>query len=158
MGALVEVWSGKPFGEYMKENILDPLGMNNTFFGVPKDEGLLEKMAAVYRYNQDKVPERLPLSCQYELSDEYESGGAGLISATEDYAVFLDALANGGTAINGYQILAPSTVSLMGTNHLTGKALEDFDKLRVGYGYGLGVRTHIDKTRSGNLSPIGEFG
>lgn len=158
LGALVEVWSGKPFGEYMKENILDPLGMNNTFFGLNKAGEKKIKMAALYRYNQDKVPQRLPLSCQYELSDEYESGGAGLISTTEDYAVFLDALANGGMAKNGYRILAPSTVSLMGTNHLTGQALEDFDKLRAGYGYGLGVRTHMDKTRSGNLSPIGEFG
>ena len=36
--------------------------------------------------------------------------------------------------------------------------LEDFEQLRMGYGYGLGVRTHMDKTRSGSLSPIGEFG
>ena len=27
-----------------------------------------------------------------------------------------------------------------------------------GYGFGLGVRTHIDKTLSGALSPLGEFG
>ena len=30
--------------------------------------------------------------------------------------------------------------------------------MRNGYGYGLGVRTHIDKSLSGSLSPIGEFG
>lgn len=158
LGALIEVWSGKRFGEYMKENILDPLGMTNTFFGVPKDKEHLEKMAARYTYNAKKMPERLPLECMYALSDDYESGGAGLISTTEDYAIFLDAMANGGTAKNGYQILSPATVALMGTNHLIGKQLEDFDKLRMGYGYGLGVRTHIDKTRSGSLSPIGEFG
>ena len=46
----------------------------------------------------------------------------------------------------------------MGTNQLSGKALEDFDKLRKGYGYGLGVRTHLDPSSSGSLSPIGEFG
>ena len=28
----------------------------------------------------------------------------------------------------------------------------------AGYGYGLGVRTHIDRAASGSLSPIGEFG
>ena len=158
LGALIEEWSGKRFGEYMKENILDPLGMKNTFFGVPKDAPRLERMAARYNYNADKRPERLSLECPFALSDQYESGGAGLISSAEDYAVFLDALANGGTAKNGYQILSPSTVALMGTNHLTGKQLEDFEQLRMGYGYGLGVRTHMDKTRSGSLSPIGEFG
>ena len=46
----------------------------------------------------------------------------------------------------------------MGTNHLKDRQLEDFYQLRPGYGYGLGVRTHIDKTKSGSLSPIGEFG
>ena len=46
----------------------------------------------------------------------------------------------------------------MGTNHLTGKQCEDFEKLRPGYGYGLGVRTHVDKKVSGSLSPVGEFG
>ena len=46
----------------------------------------------------------------------------------------------------------------MRTNHMMGKQCEDFEELRKGYGYGLGVRTHIDKSRSGSLSPIGEFG
>ena len=158
LGALVEVWSGLSFGEYMKANILDPLGMKNTFFGVPRQGPLLERMAARYTYTPDKTLERLPLACMYALSDRYESGGAGLISTAEDYAIFLDAMANDGIGQNGFRILAPSTVALMGTNHLTGKPLEDFSKMRPGYGYGLGVRTHIDKARSGSLSPIGEFG
>ena len=158
LGALVEVWSGKTLGEYMKENLLDPLGMKNTFFGVPGDPKLLDRMAARYRYSPDRTPERLPLECVYNLSDRYESGGAGLVSTAEDYALFLDAIACGGQGANGARILAPSTVALMGTNHLTGAQLEDFGKARPGYGYGLGVRTHMDKSRSGSLSPIGEFG
>ena len=158
LGALIEVWSGKSLGEYMKENILDPLGMKNTFFGVPKEQPLLDKMAARYIYSQAGMPERLPLECAYNFSDRYESGGAGLVSTAEDYALFLDALACGGQGRNGARILAPSTVALMGTNHLTGAQLDDFGQARPGYGYGLGVRTHIDKRRSGSLSPIGEFG
>lgn len=158
LGALIEVWSGKRFGAYMKENVLDPLGMKNTFFWNPQKNRQFDKMAARYTYNENRMPERLPLECVFLLSDQYESGGAGLVSTAEDYAVFLDALANHGTAKNGYQLLAPATVALMGTNHLTGKQLEDFDKLIPGYGYGLGVRTHMDKTRSGSLSPVGEFG
>ena len=46
----------------------------------------------------------------------------------------------------------------MGTNYLKGKLLEDFSKLRPGYGYGLGVRVHIDKEKSGSISSLGEFG
>lgn len=158
LGALIEVLSGKKLGEYMRENIFEPLGMKNTFFGVPKDEERLSKMAARYTYNQERKPERCPLECVYNLSDEYESGGAGLTSCTEDYALFLDALACGGIGKSGNRILSPSSVELMKTDHLRGEQSKDFNLMRPGYGYGLGVRTHIDKTLSGSLSPIGEFG
>ncbi|MBE7012098.1 MAG: beta-lactamase family protein [Ruminococcaceae bacterium] len=158
LGALVEVISGKKFGDYMTENLLEPLGMKDTFFGVPKDEEKLSRMTALYAYNAERMPERRPLVCGYNLTDEYQSGGAGLVSNPTDYALFLDALANGGIGKSGKRILSSSTVDLMRTNHMTGKQCEDFDKVRKGYGYGLGVRTHIDKSRSGSLSPIGEFG
>ena len=158
LGALIEIWSGKKFGDYMQENVFEPLGMKNTFFGIPKDEERLGKMAALYVRDGDGNPQKTPLSCPYILSDEYQSGGAGLISCTEDYAVFLDALACGGMGKTGNRILKEETVKLMGTNHLTGMQSEDFFKLRSGYGYGLGVRTHIDKEKSGSLSPLGEFG
>ena len=158
LGALIEIWSGKKLGEYMEENIFKPLGMNNTFFGLTKDEEKLSRMMARYSTDDDGNVNRVPLECVFNITDEYESGGAGLTSCTEDYAIFLDALACGGTAKNGYKLLSPATVELMGTNHLTGRQCEDFYKLRPGYGYGLGVRTHTDKTVSGSLSPVGEFG
>ena len=158
LGALIEVWSGKKLGDYMEENLFKPLGMKNTFFGVPKDSERLSRMAARYRYNDERLPERMPLECPYNLSDEYQSGGAGLTSCTEDYALFLDALANGGIGKNGNRILSQASVELMGTDHMRGRQVEDFYQFRNGYGYGLGVRTHTDKTKSGSLSPIGEFG
>jgi len=156
LGGLIEVWSGKRFGEYMKENIFDVLGMKDTFFGLPKDEERLSRMAARYTYGPDRMPQRLELKCDYILTPEYESGGAGLVSCTEDYAIFLDALANGGVGKNGGRILSRGSVELMRTNHLSGQTQADFD--RKGYGYGLGVRTHIDRTKSGSISPYGEFG
>ena len=158
LGGLIEVISHKKLGEYMKENIFDPLDMNYTFFGVPNDVELLSKMSARYTYGEDGIPKRLPLECVFNFSPEYESGGAGLVSCTENYAVFLDALACGGTAKNGNKILSASSVNLMGMNHLKEKQYEDFQHLLKGYGYGFGVRTHVDKTESGSLSPIGEFG
>ncbi len=158
LGALIEVWSGKSLGEYMKDHLFTPLGMKDTFFGVPKDKERLSRMAVRYTYDENRLPERLPLECHYQLSADYESGGAGLTSSAEDYALFLDALANGGIGKNGNRILSPATVELMGTNHLTGTRSRDFYPLREGYGYGLGVRVHTDKADSGSLSPIGEFG
>ena len=80
------------------------------------------------------------------------------MSSAADYSIFLDALANGGVGKNGNRILSEASVKMMGMNQLSGQAYDDFDELRPGYGYGLGVRTHMDKTKSGSLSPIGEFG
>ncbi len=157
LGALIEVWSGKKLSVYMRENLFEPLGMKNTFFGLPKDEKQLDKMAVRYIF-KNGIPERLPLECVYNLSEEYESGGAGLTSCTEDYAIFLDTLACGGLCRNGVRILSPSTVDLMAMNHLQGKQCDDFDQMRPGYGYGLGVRTHVNQMKSGSLSPLGEFG
>jgi len=157
LGALIEIWSGQRLGEYMKKNIFEPLNMQNTFFGIPND-AKLDKMAARYTYDENRKPKRLPLECVYNFSENYESGGAGLTSCTEDYSVFLDALACGGVAGNGNVILSPEIIELMRTNHLKGKQCDDFACLKPGYGYGLGVRTHMEKAISGALSPIGEFG
>ena len=67
-------------------------------------------------------------------------------------------VACGGVGKTGNRILKEETVKLWGTNQLSGEAAEDFDKMRRGYGYGLGVRVHIDPTRSNTISPVGEFG
>ena len=156
LGALIEIWSGMKLGDYMEEYLFKPLGMKDTFLGIPKDEQKLAKMSKRYDFDENRRPMLLKLTCPYILSDEYESGGAGAVSCTADYALFLDALANYGMAKNGQRILEPSSVELMRMNHLRAKQLEDFGK--AGYGYGLGVRTHMDPGRSGSLSPIGEFG
>ncbi len=154
LGALVEVWSGEKFGDYMRKNVLEPLGMKNTFFGVPND---MSRMPSLYsNYNENFKKDEL--SCVYTLTPEYQSGGAGLTSTTEDYALFLDMVACGGIGKTGNRILKEETVKLWGTNQLSGEAANDFDQMRRGYGYGLGVRVHMDPSRSGTISPVGEFG
>ena len=158
LGALIEVWSGMKLGEYMKKHIFEPLNMNDTFFGVPEDGTRLSRMAARYKFNRDGIPERLPFSNEFLLSSEYESGGAGLVSSTEDYAVLADAIANGGKAKNGVRILKEETVKLMASNHLTGQAYDDFERPRKGYGYGFGVRVLLNPEISESNAPAGEFG
>ena len=155
LGALIEKWSGMSLGEYMQKFIFAPLGMTDTFFGIPKDT---KRLAQIYRFDEDRnvVPARM--DNPYQLTEHYESGGAGLTSTTADYAIFLDALACNGMSKTGYRLLQSDTVALMSRNHLTGQALEDFHALHPGYGYGFGVRTHMDKAESGSLSPFGEFG
>ena len=155
LGALVEIWSGETLGNYMRKNIFEPLGMKNTFFGLPED---MSKMPSLYSRYLNQPFKKEEMSCVYNISKKYESGGAGLTSTTEDYALFLDMVACGGVGKTGNRILKPETVKLWGTNQLSGKSVDDFDEMRRGYGYGLGVRVHQDPTRSNTISPVGEFG
>lgn len=157
LGALIEIWSGMKFSEYFEKNIAKPLGMKNSFFAKYHNEGI-ENLSQIYKINANDEFDDRPQWNPYILSDSYESGGAGLISTAEDYSLFLEALANYGEAANGNRILQRESVELMKTNQLKGAQLEDFYKMRRGYGYGLGVRTHMNPKESGSLSPVGEFG
>ena len=158
LGGLIEIWSGQTLDEYLQENICKPLGLKHTFFGLPKDKELISRMATRYEYDQNRNPKRLPLENGFLLTKEYQSGGAGLVSTTEDYSRFLDALACDGIGNTGNRILTKESIKLMSTNRMQGRQLDDFHALRKGYGYGFGVRVHMDQQESGNLSPIGEFG
>ena len=155
LGALIEKWSGMSLGEYMHKYIFAPLEMTDTFFGMPKDA---KRLVQLYRFDENRQVVPAQMENPYQLTEAYESGGAGLTSTTADYAAFLDTLACDGMSKTGYRLLQPATVALMCQNHLTGQALNDFHALHEGYGYGFGVRTHMNNTESGSLSPIGEFG
>ena len=93
------------------------------------------------------------------LGCEYDSGGAGITTTTADYVKLVAALANGGMGINGERILSEYAVELMKVNRLNDTVIKYFNWSQLkGYGYGLGVRTHIKPELSGCMSNIGEFG
>ena len=158
LGAVVEVVSGKKFGQYMKEVIFDPLGMNDTTF-LPTDEQV-ERISEMRRCDQ-KTWKPVPIGKgdPYQLSPNYESGGGGLTSSAHDFMMLGAALANRGTALNGYQLLKPETVDLFRTPQLD--PVRHMDMMRAfpympGYDYGLGVRTFINN--AGSTAAKGHFG
>lgn len=157
--AVLEVVTGMRFGEYLKKNLWDPLQMRNTFFAKPMNDGV-ERLATQFIWNQPEKPEVMPYSCNYQLSENYESGGAGLISCTEDYAVFADALACGGVSKEGVRILKPETIELMKQNLLSDAGREDIACTmgRRGYGYGCGVQVLMEPEKIGSTAPAGVFG
>lgn len=159
LAAVIEVASGKKFSEYLNEVIFAPLSVKNISF-VPTDE-IMKRMKQ--QYVVDPVTfTAMPQSatCAYRLSDNYESGGAGMIASLADYIKIADAIACGESA-DGYRILKPETVQLMKTNQLCETALNTFRSPTShfkGYGYGMGVRTMMDRRADNSLSPVGEFG
>ncbi len=160
IGGLVELVSGMSLGEYMKENIFDPLGMENTFFGFREDRRA--DMAHQYEYDVNlKIAREIPVEqCRFTFGTEYQSGGAGLISCVDDYVLLADALTHLGMGKNGNRILSESAVNLMRANQLNSSQLSVFRQSiqTRGYGYGFGVRTNMNPEESGNLASVGEFG
>ena len=159
LGAVIEVVTGMTFGEYLRQIIFEPLGMTDTTFDpTPAQQ---ERIAAQYRYQPEtKTVEEIPRKNAHRLSPRYESGGAGLYATAPDYLRFAAALANGGTADNGYRLLKRESIDLMRRgDYLCPAAAADFDTWgRHGYTYGLGVRTMVHPEAYGFHTPRGEFG
>lgn len=175
LAALVSVISGKKFRNYVKDNIFDPLEMNESVYHQTKKT--LERTAQQYCFvSAEKAVQSIVESQmhgnantgffrnegkqnQHILGEEYDSGGAGIITTVSDYAKLMAALANYGTGVNGERILSKYTVNLMRTNRLTTQQQSDFSwKQLAGCGYGLGVRTHTLPEKSGLICSPGEFG
>lgn len=158
LAAVIEAASGKRFADFMRENIFAPLGMENTYFHLPMAEKE-KRMAELWKWDGG-VMRLFGKANGFELTENYDSGGAGLISCAEDYAVFADAMACGGTAKNGVRLLRPETVKYMAGDRLSGFVAhpESFGSVvGAGYGYGMGVRVLTDKSY-GAKAPLGEFG
>lgn len=158
LGAVIEEISGQQFGTYLDKHVFKPLGMKNTGFELTPSRKV--NMADQFEYHMDTMTS-VPMSIEncYVLSKKYESGGAGLISTVDDYILYLDAMCNGGTSYDGYSLLSTESIDYMRTDQLHDVSKKNFDSLgKIGYSYGLGVRTLVDKEKSGARSPLGEFG
>lgn len=174
LAAVVEIISGKLFRDYVKDNIFTPLGMKNSYFHLPENKCDLLSEQYFYQPNthetdivklqmsKDKTDgfiKKIEKKATLVFGEEYDSGGAGIISNPDDYIKLMAALANMGTGVNGEKILSSGTVELLRTNQLDENLLRDFSWPDLtGYGYGLGVRTMIDRVASGSLGSVGEFG
>ncbi len=158
VGALIEVLSGERFCEYVDRHICRPLGLADTFFHAPKEK-LAGRLAAYYRILPDASAEPITDRDEpYRPECMMDRGGAGMISTLGEYLRFADTLANGGMSRDGVRIIGSRTLDLMRTNRLSPEMNTDLDWLFYrGYGYGLGVRVHMDKAAAGGGNP-GEYG
>jgi CubicO group peptidase (beta-lactamase class C family) len=162
LGAIVEVVTGKTYGEYLRETIFAPLGMVDTDFYVPEEKQNRFMENYEYKPETGKLEpctwQHLGLSYMHKKKPAFESGGAGLVSTVEDYSRFVQMLLHGGT-YHGVRILGCKSIECMTSNHLTPEQAKmyDWDALR-GYGYGNLMRQMVDVHASGGLGSVGEFG
>lgn len=140
-GYIVEKLSGKPFGQFLKQELFSPLKMNDTAFYVSEDK--VDRFSDVYRWDKAhgklmRNPER-PDRPAYLDPTRLESGGGGLVSTTHDYARFAQMLVNGGE-LDGVRVLSPESVLTMRTNSMPeGLLLRETDTNSGEAGKGFGV-------------------
>lgn len=153
-----ELVSGKGVGQFLKEELFEPLDMKNTGYHYFGD--IRERMVTTYLLKEDGSREASPYFQRDELFEpeaKYEGGGAGLFSTVRDYLALTQMLACGGE-YQGRKIMGRKTIDLMRCNQLNEQQLKEFrNPYLEGYGYGCGVRTLMDPSAGVNSS-VGEFG
>jgi CubicO group peptidase (beta-lactamase class C family) len=148
LGRVIEVASGQPFDEFVRERILDPLGMDDTAFSVPRDKR--ERFTTSYRVFGNRLElADSPEDGAFTRAPGWVSGGGGLVSTASDYVRFAQMLLNGGQ-LDEVRVLGPESVLAITSNQLP-DALIPIDLgslLPPAYGFGLGVAVlvHEDVT------------
>ena len=152
---LVERISGQPLKEYLRREIFEPLGMEDTFYAVPKEKQ--DRVASVYSpTGRDQTIELSRTKTYSEkpyYGENYFGGTAGLFSTISDYWRFSQMLLNGGQ-LDDERLLSPKTVSLMISNH-SGNGI--VYNRGPGYSFGLGFAILSDAGKSRDHLTPGSF-
>ena len=110
---MVEAASGKSFEAYLQENILKPLGMNDTSFLLTAEK--FDRRVSVSQRQPDgklrENPRVLP------APPARPTGGGGLYSTAPDYIRFTQ-MTLGKGSLHGVRILKPETVAQMSRNQI----------------------------------------
>jgi CubicO group peptidase (beta-lactamase class C family) len=162
LGAVIEVVSGQRFGTFLKKEIFEPLGMNDTGFWLPVEKR--KRLAKTYEDNGKGVLElytgnNLGIIQQMDRDPAFESGGAGLVSTIDDYSKFAKMLINKGS-LEGVQILKPRTVEYLTTSKLNETQQKGFDNWPTLYGHSYGnlMRVMTDCSRAADMASPLEYG
>ena len=164
LGLLIARIEGAPLGAVLKRRILDPLGMKDTSFLVPRVKG--DRRAAAYGFDEEgRLTKRVSWSgvVVSERPDDmaYESGGAGLWSTIDDYLNFARLFIGDGK-VDGVRLLRPETLAMMVTNRLTDSQRANsgwigWKPFAAGRGFGLGVSVVLETDKT-DLMPRGGVG
>lgn len=119
--ALIEAVTGQDFRDFIKSEITEPLGLQNTFIGTSLSEH--GRLAANYERLDNGSHRYLPEWNDLEL---FQAGipGAGGVATAGDIAMFYQMLLHLGR-LNGTQILAPRMVQYVVRNH-TEERIDEF--------------------------------
>ena len=137
LGYMIEIVSGKKLNEFFREEIFEPLQMNDTYFYLPTEKE--DRLVPVLTKNEnewvifedDRFNENYPI----EGERKFFAGGCGLSSTVEDYYKFLSVFINNGN-YKGKSFISKQTNDLIFQNQLP----KEF-----GFGVGLAFGVVLNK-------------
>ncbi len=161
LGRLVEVWSGLSLDRFMRERILEPLGMYDTDWYCPPEKA--ERLARLYVPSQGRAVAFDELG-RYALKwPSMLGGGGGLLASAGDYWRFTQMLLGRG-ALGTQRLISPASLELMTRNHLpagadiASSALDTFAVPEyAGVGFGLGFSVVLDQVANRSLVTEGSY-
>ncbi len=155
--ALVQHFSGMKIDDYLRTQLFEPLGMDDTGYSVPADKrGRIARLHDVPE-GDPPMPAMDMRPSVYERFGQHPFGTIGLWSTAMDYARFAQMLANGGS-LDGRRILSRKTVELMTQNNLPPAVGDIAAGDAIGRGWGLGLAVSVNPGLEGMLGTAGAFG
>jgi CubicO group peptidase (beta-lactamase class C family) len=134
LGLVVESASGKPYAQYFREHIFEPLGMTSSGFGLPADERAADGLVRIMSPTLDgyQVDDVTPGP---DMDTTVMNAAGGAYSSPWDLLRFVD-------SFYSTTLLEQASIDLALT------AYSDFDPAAgLQYGYGIGL--------AGETSPVG---
>lgn len=173
IGRLVEVTTGKRYGDYLQDRVFGPLGMRDCGFYVPRDSQPRlvslyghDVQRGLYPYNIMDFPRvgGAPMhSIDVLQRPGADLGGAGLVGTVDDVLRFAMMLAGQGR-LEGVRILTTESVRLLTTGRTRASIgpaamtkLPFFER-GLGMDMGLGVTVITDAVQADSAAPPGSFG
>lgn len=145
LALILQEITGQSIDKYLRENIFNPLSMNDTGYNVPESQQ--HKIMKVHFNTEDGGMIQSPVQVPPTGNTVY-GGTHGLFSSTEDFLKFCQMILNKGT-LNGKRILKKQTVELMTKNHVG-------DLIGLGRGFGLGFGVLYDTEKDPSPANTGQ--
>jgi CubicO group peptidase (beta-lactamase class C family) len=152
-GAIIEIVSGKPYAEFLKERVFTPLGMIDTTFNPDAAQRL--RLATMYHRTErgDLEAIKMPFLPADPAHPKTPYPSGGLFSTASDMARFYQMILNGGE-LDGKRIVSRDAVEQM-THVQTGEIVTGFTP---GNGWGLGWCLIREPQRVTKMLSPGTFG
>lgn len=148
LGEIITKVSGKPYEQYVREEIVEPLGMIKTFFDVP--EPFRDEVCYIEDWEREDIDQ-----LQTRAEDDPPRAGNGLYSTLDDLWKFGQMMLDYGQ-FGGTRLLSKRAVQLQTSNHLAGVAHNGWGNKLTDYPFGLGWSLeHYDLCSKGTFSHEG---